>query len=390
MIKNLYKKDNVGRIQQWAIKTTGNSFTTMEGFVGGKITETMPTICEAKNEGRANATTPEQQAIKEALAKITRKKKDGWFDKIEDVDKTEHLPILPMLAKKWNDSQKHLNTLTHLCLQPKLDGIRCIATRQGLFSRKGERIIAVPHIERMINDMFATGLFDWVEAFDGELYNHDFKDNFNEIASVVRKTKPTLRDMIKSEEVMQYHIYDVITKTDDTLFLAQQIFIERFKLLKTYLKEWYDKHYKDIYFRRIQPVTTLERKNETESIDIAYQEFLQQGYEGMMVRNPVSYYETNKRSKNLIKRKEFIDEEFEVVDVLEGIGNRSGMMGKMVVKLKNGETCEANARGTHEYFKELLVNKESYIGKLATIRFQNYTPDGSLRFPVMITIRDYE
>jgi DNA ligase-1 len=123
--------------------------------------------------------------------------------------------------------------------------------------------------------------------------------------------------------------------------------------------------------------------------------FLEEGYEGMMYRNPLSTYQEGKRTKDLIKRKEHIDKEFILIDVLEGLGNRAGMAGKVVCKI-GPHTFEANIKGKNrfntafEWFKELLVNKHKYIGEIVTIRYQNLTPDGKPRFGRMIAIRNYE
>jgi len=119
-----------------------------------------------------------------------------------------------------------------------------------------------------------------------------------------------------------------------------------------------------------------------------YAEYLKDGQEGQMIRiNDV--YE-NKRSKFLLKRKEFIDDEFRIVDISEGNGNRSGMFGRAHLITSSGIEFEANARGNVSFYEELLKNKSEYIGKMATVRYQNLTPDGKPRFGVIITIRDYE
>ena len=85
-----------------------------------------------------------------------------------------------------------------------------------------------------------------------------------------------------------------------------------------------------------------------------------------------------------------MDDEFKIVDIEEGTGNRSGMFGCMILEYAGG-TFEANSRGNEDYYRNLLLNKEQYIGKMATVRFQNYTPEeGKPRFGVVTSIRDYE
>lgn len=203
---------------------------------------------------------------------------------------------------------------------------------------------------------------------DGELYNHLLKEDFNEIVSIVRKSKLTEEDLLKSKSLLQYHIYDL--DIEDLLFGARTAVLESL----------FDEHIK--YLKLVPTQFT----NQLESLDLYCATYLADGYEGQMVRLSDSNYE-NSRSKNLLKRKEFMDEEFEIIDIEEGLGNRSGMMGRIKFKMKNGKQFDSNARGSHEYFRELLINKTKYIGKFATVRFQNYTEDGSLRFPVMIAVR---
>jgi hypothetical protein len=76
-----------------------------------------------------------------------------------------------------------------------------------------------------------------------------------------------------------------------------------------------------------------------------------------------------------------MDDEFILLDILEGEGNKSGMAGYIRVQLKNGQTCKSNIVGPWPFLKKLLENKNDYIGHSVTIKFQNYTPDGSLRIP---------
>ena len=138
----------------------------------------------------------------------------------------------------------------------------------------------------------------------------------------------------------------------------------------------------------IHPVPTFEAEDK-EHLDDYYGKYLDDGFEGQMVRVTDSPYQ-NKRSKNLLKRKEFIDEEFEVIDIEEGSGNRTGTVKHLVCKNKDGKTFNSNVKGNFEYLEEILKNKKDYIGKLATIKFFQYTPDGVPRFPYAIGFRDYE
>ena len=104
-----------------------------------------------------------------------------------------------------------------------------------------------------------------------------------------------------------------------------------------------------------------------------------------MIRNIYGVYEC-KRSKNLLKLKSFNDDEFEIVEVIEGIGQRSGMAGKLKVKDKKGNVFGSGIKGGEEYYKQLLKDKDILVGKLATIRYQELSADGIPRFPICIQI----
>jgi len=202
----LYKRSKSGKVQVWSIETEGNKFRTIEGFVDGVKTTGEWTICKGKNIDSSNETSPEEQAIKEAKAKIVKKQESGYTENIDEVDSAK-VKIAPMLAHKWVDYKDEILGEKNIAIQPKLDGIRCIATKDGLFSRNGKQIVAVPHIWEEAKKLLSSlpeGTF-----LDGELYNHELKSDFNKIISLVRKTKPTSEDLEESKKLVQYHIYDI-------------------------------------------------------------------------------------------------------------------------------------------------------------------------------------
>ena len=98
----------------------------------------------------------------------------------------------------------------------------------------------------------------------------------------------------------------------------------------------------------------------------------------------------NKRSPRLLKRKEFIDEEYTILGYEEGEGNRTGTIKHFKFKNKEGREFSSNVKGTFEYLTKLLKTADTLIGKEATIKYFNLTPDGVPRFPYVIAIRDYE
>lgn len=121
--------------------------------------------------------------------------------------------------------------------------------------------------------------------------------------------------------------------------------------------------------------------------DIALK-YIEDGYEGAMVRLDAEY--ENKRSKNLIKWKEMQDEEFPIIDIQEGDGNRAGMAARVILALPDGRTFAAGMIGNVAFCRQFLIEKSLHIGKMGTVVFQNYTPDGVPRFPKFKAVRDYE
>ena len=251
--------------------------------------------------------------------------------------------------------------------QPKLDGMRCNVKQIGMRSRDDKPIISAPHIFDILKPLF--DIFPTL-IIDGELYNHELKDDFNEIISLVRKTKPTKEDLELSKESIQYHVYDLFFEDEPDL-----LFEERMKIAKNIIGGIHES---------IIIVQTLKAKNQ-QQLDKMYDLYLNKGYEGQMIRTNTPYQQ--KRTNQLLKRKEMLDDEFEITDITEGKGNRAKMAGNVYVKLKNGNINKAGISGGVKVNQELWNNKQNYIGKQATIQYQGYTVDGYLRFPVFKSIR---
>ena len=353
-LQTLYKRDTNGNIRQWTIEYSGPvnpGIRTVSGIKDGKLVTSGWNVSTGKNLGKKNATTAFEQAQKEAEAKWKLYLAKEYFEREEDVDKYDKFK--PMLAHEY--AKRHQSEGIS---QPKLDGIRCIARKDGLFSRAGKELVSVPHIAEELEDFFKD--FPNV-ILDGELYNHELKDDFNKITSLVRKTKPTDEDFVESCFLVQYHIYDLFDPdAPDTLFL------ERFNLAV--------EPNEVIHIVKTGVCTTQKE------LDAFYSEYIEQGYEGQMIRNNTPY--ENKRSKNLLKRKEFITEEFDVISVLEGAGTWAGYAKHFELELGDGRIFKSGVRGTQEVLKELLEQKEPPTW--VTVRYFEKTPDGIPRFPVVI------
>ena len=267
-------------------------------------------------------------------------------------------------------------------IQPKLDGVRCLIQCDNgqitAYSRTGKVWKNIDHI--LFN---LKPFFHWNPnvVLDGELYNHDFKDDFESIISMVRKTKPTNEDRSISEKHVQFHCYDVIdvylgnNKGEPT----NLIFSERNEWLKSNLQ----------YNHCIKYVKTLCVYSKVQAhIEHAYN--LNRGYEGSIVRLDTPYQ--CKRSHSLRKFKDFSDAEADIVGYEEGKGKRTGTLGKFIMQDDDGNQFGCPPGKGHNY-KDLalmLTNIHEYMGQRATFTYFERTKAGSYRHPLFKCIRNYE
>ena len=354
----LYRRARGNQLRFWYMELDGDKYRSVSGVVDGTPVESGWTHATPKNEGKKNAKDAKQQALFEIDAEYTKKRNKGYFDDPEEVD---NVPFTkPMLATDYTKRKDKLAKDADLYMQPKLDGIRCIAREDGLWTRAGKKIVSCPHVEEALAPLFD----DNPELIlDGELYNHELKEDFNTITSIVRKTKPKDADIEKAKELVQYHIYDVI----DT----EKMLSERLKWIVQTFKDFGDP---------IRLVPTKRCMDQT-SLDTWYEKWLSEGYEGQMVRLE-SPYQIDKRSNDLMKRKEFITDEFKVVRVEEGVGNWRGAIKRFILELGDGSFFGSGVRGTKAEMTKLL--KSGKTPDWATVRYFSPTPDGVPRFPVVI------
>lgn len=376
MITKLYKRSKNNKVQEWAIEVRKDRFRTFEGFVGGTITQSKWTVCKGKNLGTKKETTNIEQAQKEADAKILKLKKKDWTENIEGIDNAKR-KVLPMLAKKFEDEFDKLmqGPIRKIAVQPKLDGIRALNDSQFLYTKEGRiHTITSQHLFEATRNLIKDSILD------GELYNHKFKVDFNKISSIVRMQNPLIYQLNRAREVLEYHLYDcnisnlsfeerynILT----SLFEHQNNIDKRVKLVETHFIDASDP-------RLIEKLLDLHIK------------WIKEGYEGSMIRDADAYYKST-RVRCLLKRKESIEDEFELVDILSGRGNKEGIATSIVCRDSRGEEFSAGILGNESYCIELLKNKQRYIGKQVTVKFQNLTPERKVpRFAKMKAIRDYE
>lgn len=360
----IYKRDTLGGVRVWRMQLgqlDGCGYhRTVSGLVDGKMVTSGWTKCEPKNVGRANATTSMEQAESEIESAYEIKLELTYFDKFHKIDDVRY--VEPMLAQEYTKNKDKFDISEGAWAQPKLDGIRCIARADGLWTRKGKQIVSCPHIEEALAPFFERN----PEAvLDGELYNHYFSDDFNKIASIVRKAKPTVADIARAKQYMLYHVYD---------WVSEKPFDQRWKGIQDVVKSVDSPHVV------LVPTMYLSKQN---VLDRLYSEWIAEGYEGQMVRpEDGKGYQVGKRTRSLLKRKEFMTEEFPVLRMEEGNGNWGGAIKKFVVQLPDGSENDATPKGTYEDLSAMYQLDQ--CPTWATVRFFGYTPDGKLRFPVAV------
>ena len=238
----------------------------------------------------------------------------------------------------------------------------------------------MPHISEALEPFFKL----YPNAtLDGELYNHAYKDDFNKIIHLVRKQNLTDEHLSESAEMIQYHIYDApVIGNGKWAMTEKDLYSDRTsKLDASFVNLGLEKE--DCLV--IVPTVEIHGR---EQLDRCYEDYIEAGYEGQMVRLDGPY--ENKRSPKLLKRKEFVDEEYKILGYEEGEGNRAGTVKHFKFKNKDGKEFNSNVKGSFSYLTKLLEIADTLIGKDATIKYFNLTPDGVPRFPYVIAIRDYE
>jgi DNA ligase-1 len=241
-----------------------------------------------------------------------------------------------------------------------LDGSRALISRHGAFTREYQRHYNVDHIMAALSPVFEKHP-DMM--LDGELYNHDLRDNFNKIMSVVRRQDCTAAERAEANALIQFHCYDHV---------SDKPFSERRLDLAALFRP-------DGHPVRLVPTLCASSRGQ---LDEFYSIYLEAGYEGQMVRlnGP---YEADRRSKTLLKRKEFLTDEFALLRVEEGNGNWAGYAKRAVFALQDGREVGAGIKGDQAFTKKLLAEAQTWgQKKQVTVKYFTPTPDGVPRFPV--------
>ena len=280
----------------------------------------------------------------------------------------------PMLAYPVSD--KPIDYSKPTFIQPKLDGVRCVIQSEcrgsswvvKAYSRTGKEWKNINHILAQLKPFFKKHPN---VVLDGELYNHDLRDNFEKIISLVRKTKPTDEDRLEASEKTQFHCYDIIDEAME--------FKDR--------NQWIQSNVPNTYCVKWLITKLVPNKYHAEK---AHKWNLKLGYEGSIVRTNDTYQ--CKRSHNLRKFKDFSDAEATIIGYAEGEGKRAGTLGKFIMRDDEGVEfgCPPGKGYNYKDMKNLLFRAPHYIGARATFTYFERTKAGSYRHPLFKSIRDYE
>lgn len=356
MKTTLYKKDSKGNIRELNYWVEGADFCQSSGILDGKLVENKKT-CKGKNIGKTNETTPEEQAVLEMNSKIREKLQEDYFKTIAEAENIE--VILPMLAKSYKDHSSKIDW-TDTFVQPKLDGMRCLAIiKEGnvqLFSRDGINLQEKHGSLQHIISELETRFVDKTITLDGELYIHG--TTFQEVMKKIKKYREG------DSELVQYHIYDQVS---DKKFYTRKRELELHLFGSNVLI--------DVRTISIDKIKYIKQYHE---------EFLSQGYEGTMVRWGTEGYKVNGRSEHLLKYKDFHDLDAKIIDIVPA-ENRPEW--GLVVCEYNGKQFRATPKMPHEDKIQMLKDKNNYIGETAIITYFEFTDDGIPRFPIYKGIR---
>lgn len=358
-MKTLYCRDSMGRVRIWKMEQRGCWYRTISGLIDGEQVTTEWTVAKGKNTGRSNETSCEEQATKEIENKYKKQLKTGYFEDVNNIDTTQY--VEPMLAKNYKDYASKIDFSKECWIaQCKFNGMRCVATKQGLFTRKGERYMTCKHIEDTLKPFFdkhPNGVLD------GELFNEEYRQQLNEISKLIRKTVHiSQEDLNQCEKLVDYYVYDGYgfdEKNNET-----REYGHRKQLIDHYMKS----------ISCIIPVTDHTIQS-TEDMSRAYYLYVNAGHEGIMLRNCNSPYQ-NKRSKYLLKVKPEDDSEAVILDIIEGEGNWSGT-GKTITLQWNNKIFDATFKGSHEQATAFLLNRDEWINKTVTFLYNGLTGLGT-------------
>ena len=367
-LPRLFGVSRIGKVKQWQVAVQGNDDGTatlivQSGYVGGKIRDIPKPIKKGKNIGKVNETTPFQQAEFEAQSKWTAKRFENY--ELMQMDPDNYIPrlMLPQLAKGVGKGK----IVYPASIQPKFNGICNLA--ENVYpniihhSRGGHLFETLEHLDRYLLSLDAPA------PTHGELYVHGW--SLQKISGYTKKIRP-------DQHLLEYWLYDLA-------WIGPE-FEERMNWIENHLSGL-----SAVCPIKIAPTFTVNNYDEAKTY---HDRFVQQGYEGGMLKNKAGIYMFQYNSNDLEKVKDYIDSEFEIIGGKEGTGTDIGCIIYRCITESGGE-FDARPRGTVADRKEMLINLPNDIGKMLTVRYAELSEAGIPLQPVGIpaeaeAVRDYE
>ena len=354
--------------------------TVQFGQKDGKIQNAPVEITEGKNIGRANETNILGQGLLEMISEWTKQQKRKGYHQTEAA--TTHIRAKPMLLDKYTEFKKYIDFSKDVYVQEKLDGVRVMVhwdpQRQEwiITSREGNEYCYLNHIRKELDKL--TFLKQHPNIYlDGELFSREV--NFNKIISLCRKTKSITPKELEEQKYIKFYVFDMVDL--DTLKLPFRNRIQFVnKILGLSTKGTHTHKY-------LVPVPTHPVKNDKE-VQNFHKRFIEYS-EGTVIRQGDAPYLLGKRSKYALKLKDFQDAEFDIVGFTDGKGKEKGLI-IFILKTPEGKQFTATPNMPQDERRKMFKHGKSFVGKKATVKFFEMTPDKVPRFGKVIAIRDYE
>ena len=374
-------RDKVQQIRA-KLMQEGNIFVIQRitGQYLGKQTEQPELIID---KGKAKRSTLEQAELQ--FNSIINKYLDKGYKKISDLTKTPFEDISesemnnlvpsiktdsngflkPMLAKDSNKCQTSVLNKRLLC-STKLNGVRCLMQfsegKIHAISRGGKEY-NVP--TTLIREAFEDFFKEYPSVIlDGELYNHGY--HLQELSGIAR-----LKEWEDRCNILEYWIYDI---ADSTKTFEERL--EFLMLLKDKLKG----------ISKIKVIDHIETNSFREIQDL-HNKWVKEGYEGLVARKPNSTYQFGKRGSDMIKVKEYMEQEFEIIDYKDGLRDEDFCF---ILQTEDGKPFAAKPIGDRELKDRYLRDIDEIIGKQGTVKFFEWSKEGVPQQPIFQVVRDYE
>lgn len=262
-------------------------------------------------------------------------------------------------------------------VEPKLDGLRCVAVKHKgevtMFTRNGTVLETLPTVKAALE---AAPYDNFV--LDGEAMGSDW----NESASVVMSRKNG-----KDDSNIVYNVFDALTFDDWTSQQNRDPLSSRVDVAHEIVEK--------ISSKSVVQVGGKTVKDQTELMAF-YSKTMEGGYEGIMLKDLDSPY-VFKRSDAVLKLKPVATYEGVVVGHYEGNrgSKREGLWGGFQVLMPNGVVTRCGGGFNDKIRAEIGLNPDAWIGRVVELEGQpdpmttdGYTVDGKVRFPVFIRQRD--